>query len=374
MSLTLLTAGAAITTLSGVLYKHWLRLKNIDSYVSDGDYISQSSALRVEPITAVSHDLLNHEDIDNVLKANLMLVSSFYSAAMQMRGVIKDVKVLKTLNSLNPDPSLDSFSTESSTGFIPENYGIEEGDYEHGLPTSRSLENSNIFKSVSVDEGGDETKIFGKEIQIDLADLEERDADGKPINKSYSIKVLLRLTAKFVSNNTLTAVMTQFDKSKTMSERWKAVKSGRISFIKDFIFNMDLYEERKKLMMSDDVGFYETIMDRSNKSKIIGGLSSNPGMAEATNVYIISEVVERDIEKKLRGRFTSAKVRGRIFDITKAMLITVVDRDREKAIIWYRGLSEPTVISLSKLKSKSKKLDDMYEIIKSLAAYKAPSF
>ena len=168
--------------------------------------------------------------------------------------------------------------------------------------------------------------------------------------------------------------MSQFDKSKTVSERWKAVKSGRISFIKDFIFNMDLYEERKKLMMSDDVEFYETIMDRSNKSKVIGGLSSNPGMAEATNVYIISEAIERDIEKKLRGRFTSAKVRGRVFDITKAMIISVVDRDREKAIIWYRGLSEPTVISLSKLKSKSKKLDDMYEIIKSLAAYKAPSF
>ncbi len=366
----LIAAAASATTLAGVLYRHWLVVKNTSNYIADGDYISQSAALRVEPITAISKDLDNHPSIDDILETNLTLVCSFYTAAMQIKGVIKDVKVLKTLSSLNPEPSLDNFSAESVKHTLcKESYGTNKEDYQFGLPLKSSLESASLeYNQVSTEIS--ETKVIGKEIDIMLTDTKTE--DGK--TNSHKVKVMLRLVGKSVSNNTLVKVMSQYDSSKEAGERWHAVKTGRISFIKDFIFNMDIYEERKKLMMSDDVDFYKTIMERSHTSKVVGALNENPHMASATNVYIISSDVEREIEASLRGKFTSMKTRNRIFDITKAMLISIVDLDRDKLIIWYRGLEDPTILKLGNLKSKSKKLDDMYEIIKTLAAYKTPSF
>jgi hypothetical protein len=158
-------------------------------------------------------------------------------------------------------------------------------------------------------------------------------------------------------------------------ERVHGVLSGRLSFIRDFVFCIDLIDEWKKANMADDTGTVAEIMRRVVSAKKYGLLTKNPSLATASNVIVISSEVAREVESKLGGKLSNPRYRDKAFENTYAMTIAVVDRDWERVTFYTRGISGSTDMSFKEVKSVAKnKGPDIADIMRGLMIGQAPAF
>ena len=127
----------------------------------------------------------------------------------------------------------------------------------------------------------------------------------------------------------------------SLTERYHAWRAGRISFIRDFIFAQDLIDESKRAMIGDETGTIQEIIRRVNNSKRYGLLTQNPSLVSASNIFVFTEATARDLEMKLGGPLKNAKIREKAFNNTYAMIITVIDREREIVTFYIRGINAP---------------------------------
>lgn len=324
---------------------------------------------RVEPLTIVSKDCLNLEYMPDVANATLSIFCGYYLQAISMLTQINDVEVVRILDRLNPDRDETGFllseqiSRESLTNMVMESY-------LHRLPTRTSIafeedkENIKALNEVS-------SLSVGKMLNVEIAFTSSKGEE----NKSVKLPINVRLMTSVIPNSTITQLLAYKTEDNSAGERFHAWRSGRISFITDLIFCQDLIDEYKRAAVGDETGTLQEIMRRVNNSKRYGLITKNPSLVSASNLFIISEEVARDVESKLGGKLSNPRIRQKAFDNTYAMIIAVVDRDYERVTFYTRGISASTDLSIKELKMASKgKGPDIGDIMKSFNMGLPPSF
>jgi hypothetical protein len=334
-----------------------------DAYVDDKSLIDASRLTSVEPLNIISRDLISADYMYDINLTLLNMFSAYYLQAISVLTKVTDVNVIRILDKLNPNRSSDLSTISNSL------QNIAKESYEYTLPTS---------KSISLEAASDDTiknlneianLSVGKLLNVDIS-LPGKDSDAKPV----TIPINVRLLTSVLSNSSLLNILgTKSDKDFT--ERYHAWKAGRISFIKDLIFCQDLIDEYKRSIIHDETGTMQEIVRRVNNSKKFGLLTQNPSMASASNLFVITEEVAKELETQYGGKFTNAHIRNKLFENTYAMIIVVVDRDWERVVFYIRGINNGSSHSFKEIKAINKgKGPDIADMLKALNMGSVPSF
>jgi hypothetical protein len=358
---------------------------NFTNYYTTKSLSDATRLTRVEPLTIVSKDCLNIECMSDVNNVLLNMFAGYYLQAVHMLTTVNDVEVIRILDKLNPD--------RDETGFLLEEKVSRESlatlsleNYTYSLPTTARI---------ALEAPGDkDNKVLGAkgkdpaEVIMDISNL----SVGKLVNitivynksvegikddaaSTVTIPVNFRLMVSSVPNSTISHLLAVHQDDNSLVERFHAWRSGRISFIKDLIFCQDLIDEKKRAMIGDETGTMLEIMRRVNNSKKYGVITKNPSLVSASNLFVVTEEIARELEGKLGGRLSNFKTREQAFENTYAMIIVVIDREWQRVTFYTRGIQSYTDLSYKELKSVGKdKGPDIMDILKSMNTGHAPVF
>lgn len=326
---------------------------------------------RVEPMTVVAKDCVSLDYLPDILSSMLNIFVGYYLQAIALSSKIDNVKVIKILDRLNVDRDLNGqiFAMESKKDIS----NILESQYKYRLPFSNRIatEDSN---------SEDQSATFSQnKIVTELANLavgKMVDVKIKTGDQELNIPVNVRLVPATIPMQSIIHILTLKQEDNTFIERFHAWRSGRISLINDLILCQDLIDEHKKALMKDEEGVYSEIIRRVNNSKKYGLLTSNPSLVSASNLFILSEESAKEVELKLGGKLSNARIRQKAFENTYAMIICVIDRDYERVTFYYRGIAQSTEISIAAIKASNSKNKgpDILDVFKSLSQGNAASF
>lgn len=347
---------------------------------------------RVEPLVVVSKDCLSVDYMPDVMHNLVNIFSGYYLQAVAITARVDRVKVVKVLDSLNPDRDHTGFlmGLESTKDII----NLCQESYKYSLPFSSNerviqtaLESINRVSQEADSLNSVVTEIsnlaVGKMLNVSMtlpsAPIQQNDqqnqANKNKDNNRIEVPVLIRLSPSVLTTDSIMHVLALKTEDQTMSERFHAWRAGRITFIKDLILCQDLIDAHKKALMEDKDGVLSEITRRANNSKVFGLLSGNPSLASASNVFIITEEVARQLELKLGGKLSNPNIRKKAFENTYAMILTVLDRDRDRVIFYHRGIANGTDLSVREIKSANKgNGPDINDILKALLAGNQPTF
>lgn len=368
------------------------------NYVATKSLSDITKLTRVEPLTILSKDLINLEYMVDVNQALLSMFAAYYLQAISVLTTINNVEVVKILDALNPDRDETGFLMGERLNYSKESVrNLVLESYEHSLPgTSRialefdketntelnTITNLSVGKLLNVRIGfkgtvsevsgsetvsGDGTKVNGKYV-VQNKEWEASNKTTENKEQFVNIPVSVRLMASVIPNATIAHLLALKTEDTGLVERFHAWRSGRISFIKDLIFCQDLIEEHKRALLGDESGTLQEIYRRVTNAKKYGLLTKNPSMVSASNLFVISEQVAREIEHKLGGSLKNSRVRDKAFANTYAMIIAVVDREWERVTFYTRGLASSTDLSVKEIKSVSKNKNgiDIGDLLKSM--------
>lgn len=358
------------------------KAKEITNYYKDKSLADITRLTRVEPLTIISRDLINLDYMVDINNSVLSVFAGYYLQAVSILTKINNIEVIKLLDKLNPDRDETGFllgetvSRESISNLILENY-------KYKLPSSLALESPN--DELLREETDNIKQILelsnmsvGKLINLKINYQENCDnlTCKEDDYKSIIIPVSIRLIVSALSNSNLIKIITSKTEDISLSERYHAWRSGRIKFISDLIFCQDLIDAYKKTAITDESGTVQEITRRVANAKKYGLLTKNPSLVSASNIYIISEEVAKEVEAKYGAKFSSNKMRERLFENTYAMLFVVVDREWERVTFYTRGISSSTDLSIKEIKAanKGKNGPDILDIMKSLNNGMSPNF
>ena len=356
---------------------------NVTSYYSDTSLVDVTKLMRVEPLCIISRDCMSLEYMPDISQSLLTQFCAYYLQAVNMLTRVDHIEIVKVLDRLNPD--------RDSTGFLlseklsAESMAIESAvtdNYKYGLPT-RHLRAALETLSRELHEHAYDARDTNERIMQEAANLSvgktlnvhinyatdttqpTEGTGATPKDARATLKVSVRLLASLIPNETITTILTAKKEDMSVSERWHAYRSGRISFINDMIFCQDVIDEYKKAMLMDDTCTMQEIIRRVNNAKKFGILTKNPSLVASSNLFVISEEVARSIESELGGRLSDPTVREKAFDSTYAMIIAVVNRDWKRVTFYTRGIASGTDVSVNELKTASKdKGADIMETLK----------
>lgn len=331
---------------------------------------------RVEPLTVISKDCLQLEYLPDVLQSLVNIFAGYYLQAIALQTKIDNVNIRKVLDRLNPDrdfyhPAFETFKDIQTISI--ENYkfklpkpGMEAFEVSESSKLERNLprpefsvsEPSKVLSEMS-------NMAVGKMIEVTIQSGDQK----------VRIPVRVSLAPAQLTNQSITHILALKTEDNTLVERFHKWRSGRIDFIKDLIFCQDLIDEHKRALMKDESGVYTEIIKRANNAKKFGALSVNPSLVSASNIFVISETVAREVEQKLGGKLSNPRIRQLAFENTYAMIIAVVDRDFERVTFYHRGIAAATDVSIRDIKNSNKtKGPDIMDIMKALSAGSSPSF
>jgi hypothetical protein len=346
--------------------------EKIASYQKDQSLSEFARLTQVEPIVVISKDLINLDYMPDVMQSVLSIFAGYYMQAVSIITAIDSIKIIKTLDRLNPD--------RDSSGYLltVENISTQlSSHYKYKLPSME--DGSNLFTSDSKDQSQASYKVKT------VSDLNETVnlAVGKLVQITFKeskgsevvVDVRIRLTPVVLSNMGVEKIIVSKTDDISLTERYHAWRSGRIKFIRDLIFCQDLIDEKKKAIMNDEEGVYSEIIRRVNNSKKYGLLSSNPSLVSASSIFIISEELARQIEIKFGGSLGNKRVMDKVFENTYAMMLIVVDREYDRVSFYTRGIHASSDFSIKEIKAANKGRGiDIGDVLKTFTMGQAPSF
>lgn len=368
--------------------------------------IDVTQVARVEPLTVISEDCLNLDCLSDVLQSTLNVFTGYYLQAMALSSKVNNVKVVRALDRLNPDRHFNDLMITNES--LVSSLTVATEAYRFRLPTSLNKKATQAEVSRMVREparrsiatellsatgkmhvedpatmdldadGASTDKSFISKTAIEVSNM----AVGKLINvdiciedKTITIPVSIRLSTTRMRNDSIMHILALKKDDNTLVERFHAWRSGRIGLIKDLIFCQDLIDEHKKALMHDEDGTYSEIVRRVNSAKLYGVLSSNPSLVSASNLFIFSEAVAKELEVKMGGKLSNPHTREKVFQNTYAMILIVIDREWDIVTFYHRGIAQSTVVSTKDLKSAAKdKGQDISDFLKAYSMGNAPQF
>lgn len=196
--------------------------------------------------------------------------------------------------------------------------------------------------------------------------------------QTITIPVLVRLSPTIISSE----VAEQFFKINFKPDlwtRWFKFRTGEISFWKDFIFELDIRNDRRKALKNDRTNEVFDMMVKQQNSlaafvgKIAGWRSNRQNIANMIHIY-----TKRHFDMWCHDAgldFRSQRERQKFFDKTFAMIINVIDSDYNKLYTYINGIDNYAEISFSQLQNnRSKQSYDLSQIMRAFSTQSIPRF
>lgn len=326
-----------------------------------GDPISLadiSKIARIEPITLISSNLSGTKELYEILHGVLNIYAAYYLQAVHILSAqLSDVRILKILDKTNPDRDLKTLLTSGYTAY--ESLGSHSQNVKtlslenckFKLPMLNSDKQSVSMESIfdGVDEYADNVltssmskldtfeklgAAVGKVIELKF---NVRNEDSKAFD-TVTIPIVVKLDNMVIPSEVIDRVITSNTDEITLGSRFKDAISGRISFIKDFLFTSDLIKAQKKTMIKDPTGYYTQMLKRVNNSRLYSALSGNISLAGISSIVVLSGEDEQEVQKLIGGKLSNQKTREIVFNNTSAMMIVVVDKEWERVSIYVRDI------------------------------------
>ena len=364
-----LLADALLTPLQAVG-----RLPDLIRSSRSSSLLDYTKTTRSEPITLVDRELYSYDQMSEILQSIVSFYSGVYLQAISIAVNVGQVNVIRLLDKVNVarDP-IEAGSALLEVGISNESYVLP------GMQAKKSKASLEAYRTYDEDDAHDSVRFDGK--TIDLALASSNLSVGKLLNveiesdgQKASIPVSIRLIVTPVEQTIMTNILTSLSTDNSIKERFYGVKSGRLKFINDGIFAMDLIREHRKTLMKDTSQQYSAILKRANKNRLAGAVSLNPSVATASNIAVISKRTATAIEGTVRGKLSDYKVRQRIFNNCYLMIIAVVDTDFDMVTFHYNGIEMSTRLSIKDVKMVNKNNVDVGEISRLLMLGQAPKF
>lgn len=354
---------------------------NVAGHVTDNSLTQLTKLTRAEPMTLISQDCANLEYLTPLLNTMTSIYAGYFlQAVSMMTTAVRNIEVVRVLDALNPNRDSTGYLLQGRHDAVRNdvtNFLISES-MKYTLPNRRilAMEDANrhadTLKVVYELENLAVGKLINVDIDVPNTNPETRE---RAPNCTVTIPITIRLAPYIVNQDTLGYIFTHRKEQQSFVERYHSWRSGRISLIKDMMFCQDLITEYRRAALKDKSGALQEITRRVNANRGYGLLTKNPSMAISTNLYVISSDAAEAVEAQLGYRFNSKDGREKIFEGTYAMIIAVVDQEREIVNFYFNGIAQPTTISVRSLKaSGNKKGPDIADIMKVLMEGRAPSF
>ena len=380
---------------------------------SSNSMTQYTKSTRTEPITMIDSTLSSMEELPELMVTLTSIYAAMYaqSFSIAINQEIGDIKVLQTLDQINPNRSKMegvlalasgfNVSSESNALTLP-NYRNDitspastisfEANYDvssknrgaHGILTNgrdvSELKLDDKGKPIKDDNGGYErvdpefakashgadiesiTK-FMTNLSTGLLFEVKVESDGR----SVKIPISVRLLANKMAPDIMVSLFTAAVKNRTAKERYREWRSGGLSLWNDVILCKDILRENRKNLIKDSSGMFNEVLRRKSTNQMVGAMSGNPSISQISNILIVSSETidrfERDSNKKIKN----AGTRDLIFNNTQTLVLAVVNRTRETVTFYYHDISVPTTVTFKELKSAGGgggSSPDVMEIIK----------
>lgn len=362
----------AIDTALNTVAKLFNQLRAGVSYTTTNSYMDVNKLLRVEPLVALSRDLVPHQEVtNNLMPVLLNMFAGYYLLSINALTKMSNVEVIRILDKLNPDRDEKAWLLQN------ESYNVTQylNNYDYRLPSAKlglSMEAKSTVEMVSEVSNLCVGKLIEAEIELPTRN-DDGDVTGTTTTK---LPLNVRLLVKPTGVDTMAHIGTS-SKDSGLVERYHQWRAGEIDMFRDIIMCRDLVRERRRAMMNDESGVMHEILRRVSNSKKYGLLTRNPSMATMSSIFVFSEASIKEVERKLGGTMEKSKrVRDQVFDSTFAIMIAVVDRNYETVTVYTEGCNDSSTLSWSQLKQQGgqAKGPDIADIMRALQNNQAPSF
>lgn len=316
--------------------------------------LDATAVYRVEPLVIIDEQL-RQDDVTQALCPHLLNVFiGSYVQTVNVLGVnVAAVSSMAFIDRLNPNRHY-IISTESEDLSIMNQDAYNCVLPEPGVKAPQvSLESNDGNNAVSINPAPN--LAVGETVVVTTGNGEEK--------QRHTIN--FRIIPMTCSSSAIVNFFDSVSSGVTLKDRWEMVKSGRIKFMRDFVFCRDIlknYMSKRIKSPSDAIDVVTKRQGRNISTSIVTGKVS---LAACSNFYIISADTARIIESKTgrsfsKGGFTFDGRDGYFKDVA-AMGIAIVDPNWETATVYYYGVDAGAKLSLNQLRNGKK--NDVADVV-----------
>jgi len=358
--------------------------------------ISYTKPTRVEPIALLDASLVYYEGVSEIMQAVQSMFTGYYLQAVALSTNVGRIDVVKHLDRLNPNRDLGG-NAASTMGWLlsTENYKDRLPTYDNPIAMEsigddlRDIKDraydrfkSNIQKDLTGDRADmKDSGGFGKDAVKDAREMANLSV-GKMVEVTLqdgdhkaTFPISIRLMVSAMPSESLVHILSLGGKDVSAKGRWHAWQAGRIEFVRDLIFCLDLIQDHRSNLMKDKDGVYTAMSKRATNNKLSTLLSGNPSVATASNLVVVSRETAERIELESNVKFSRFQDREKLFKPTYVMIMAVVDKEWDRVTFYHRGVNGETSVSLRDMKIANRNTGpDVSDILKAYQLGNAPSY
>ena len=382
-----------------------------------------TQSARIAPYVLIEDSLRQQPYISDILHAATSIYAGYYLTAVSLLGDVNGVSVLEKLDRINPNRPIDALSRAGKMRMSTESFALGlpfkgrpevKGVWGYSQESHRFMPEAVLALEAKVTEttvnstvrstpndDGSKTTTTSSKTTVSAPDdpvepinspglnrdtlVAAKEASSLAVGKLLEVRMVIngqQLTVPTMvtlfpntsDSESFAHILSLHEQAHTVRERWHDWRSGNISFWSDFVMMRDIIKKHRKVLIKDKSGYYAAVTRQTRNHKLASALDS-PSLAEASNVLIFSSTTARRAEAEIGGKLTDFGVREAVFEKTKAMIMFVVDRDREMVQIYHAGIEMANELSVRELKVANKNSGpDVAEILKAYQLGNAPSF
>lgn len=364
---------------------------NLASKIPDVLRASRSQSLveytqptRVEPIVLLDDKLISSPYVGDVLQSLSSVFAGYYLQAVALSVNVGNVDVIKLLDKLNPNRSLDDNIIQGVTnGVMRSKLGLESSEsYAHQLPVPGQAIGLEHFGMEAVEReakeqgamlsSSDAMKVAREVTNLSVGKLLEVQVESNGQKAVFPVSVRLITTA--APGAGIVHTLSVGSKNNSVKERYHAWRAGQLEFVRDLVMCQDLIDEHKDALLKDTSGIYTNSIKRRNKNGLSAILSGSPSVATASNLIVMDSSTAKDLERSIGGRLKDFRTREKIFKNTYSMIMVVINQDWDQVSFYHRGIDMPTELSVNEIKATNRNSGpDVSEILKAYQLGNSPS-
>jgi hypothetical protein len=173
-------------------------------------------------------------------------------------------------------------------------------------------------------------------------------------NTTVTIQTTVTLRPMSVQGPDLVTIFKHNSRDVSFSARWHQARSGEIAWGKDWLCNMDLFEEYRKGLYADKTGILMNLKSTRSKNiwaAIISGKASPNAISAMT---FMSKETAMNVQQETGYKFSHFSDREKLFEGTSMAWFIVVDTVRESFTIYSRGIEDEVDQTFHHIKGNAK--------------------
>lgn len=377
-----------------------------------------TKSARIAPYVLIEEPLRQQPYISDILHAATSIYAGYYLTAVSLLGDVSGVSVLEKLDRINPNRPMDalgrsgkrlmSMTTEDFKLGLPfKGRPHVKGSWGYSQESHRFMPEPLLAMEAKVTEttvevtvgettnadGSTTTKTTTRQPEDVINSpglnrdtlLAAKEASSLAVGKLLEVRMVIdgqQLTVPTMvtlfpntsDSESFAHILSLHEQAHSVRERWHDWRAGNISFWSDFVMMRDIIKKHRRVLVKDKSGYYAAV-SRQSRNHRVASILDTPSLAEASNILVFTTTCARRAEAAIGGNLSNFGVREAVFEKTQAMIMFVVDRDREMVKIYHSGIEMANELSVRELKVANKNTGpDVAEILKAYQLGNAPSF